>query len=62
MDFISRKISWGLKSNESDYEIVYDIIKLFQEKGLTIDRAFRVLDDTRSTIPRIAQFTVKELQ
>lgn len=57
IDFAGQRIAWGLKSTEEDYPIVYDIIEIFREKELTIDRAFRVLEDTRSTLPRIAKFT-----
>ncbi len=45
----------GLSSDKEDEEIVKEIIKMLCEYELTIDRAFRILEDTRSMLPHVAK-------
>lgn len=41
----------GLRAVKDDRETVYQIIDLLREKGVTVDRASRILDDALIIIP-----------
>jgi uncharacterized protein YdiU (UPF0061 family) len=51
---LDNKKMLGLKADQRDEEIVKEIVKLLQGKGLNIDRTFRILEDVRSMLPFIA--------
>ncbi len=41
----------GLRAMKEDREIVYQVMALLKEKGVTVDRASRILDDALILIP-----------
>lgn len=50
----------GLKADPEDDGIVTEIIRLLAQKGITVDRAHRVLKDVRTLLPRLANLPYKE--
>ena len=45
----------GLKADETDEEITKDILRVFRDKELTVDRASRVLEDAQVMLPLMAK-------
>lgn len=49
------KSGYGLKADDKDEKTVIEIIKLIQDKELTVDRASRVLADAQTILPLFAK-------
>ena len=50
----------GLKSNPEDDEITREILHLFAKKGVTVNQAYNILEDTRTLLPRLSKLPYKE--
>lgn len=47
--------AWELKADCGDDGITREVVALLAKKGLSVDRASRILEDARSMIPRLAK-------
>lgn len=59
ISYYDRKLM-GLKAMPEDDGIVREIMQLFAQKGITVDRACKVLKDVRTLLPRLAKLPYKE--
>ncbi len=59
IDYYARK-KIGLKAKPEDDGIVREIIQLLAKKGITVDRAYKILKDVRTLLPRFAKLPYKE--
>ncbi|MDE6052687.1 MAG: hypothetical protein K2G55_02755 [Lachnospiraceae bacterium] len=50
----------GLESKPEDDEIIREIIQLFAKNGVTVDRAYKILKDTQTLLPRFAKLPYLE--
>lgn len=59
ISYFDRKLM-GLKAMPEDDGIVREILQLFAKKRITVDRAYKVLKDVRTLLPRLANLPYKE--
>lgn len=52
---IHQRKSMGLKCNHDDERLIFEILKIFREKNLSVDRASRVLADAQTMLPKLAK-------
>ena len=53
-------IALDLTSDEDDEEILKEIMEILCKQGLTVNRAFRVLEDARKMLPYMAKLRQNE--